>query len=91
MSSSKTPKAGKSASKDARHDIEKKLDLLLVDLKKDLGDTKFKSRIKKAAKLLSKGVEKAKKKALTAKKKSKPAKAVKTKKATAAAAPVAAE
>ncbi|SFW71767.1 hypothetical protein [Chitinophaga sancti] len=91
MSSTKTPKAGKSTSKDARHDIEKKLDLLLVDLKKDLGDTKFKSRIKKAAKLLSKGVEKAKKKALNAKKKTKPAKAVKAKKATAVAATVAAE
>lgn len=76
MSSTKSPKAAK-PSKEARHDIEKKLDLLLIDLKKELGDNKFKSRIKKAARLLSKGVGKAKKAAVSpkaAKVKVKPAK-----------------
>lgn len=92
MSSTKSPKAAK-PSKEARHDIEKKLDLLLIDLKKELGDNKFKSRIRKAAKLLSKGVGKAKKTAITpkaAKTKAKPAK-VKEKKTPATPATVAAE
>ena len=84
MSSTKS-KAEKPSGKETRHDIEKKLDLLLADLKKELGDTKFKSRIKKAAKLLTKGVEKAKKKAaITKKKAAKPAKTAKAKKAAAA-------
>ena len=74
MSSTKTPKAEKSAGKEARHTIEKKLDLLLTDLKKELGDVKFKNRIKKAARLLSKGLKKEKKKVVKAAK-AKPTKA----------------
>jgi hypothetical protein len=74
----KPAKPAKSPRKEARETIEKKLDLLLVDLKNELGDTKFKNRIKKAAKLLSKGLDKPKKKSPLknkAVKKAKPAKA----------------
>jgi intergrase/recombinase len=81
MSSVNEPKVAKSPRKDARENIEKKLDLLLVDLKKEIGDTKFKNRIRKAAKILSKGLAKAKDKGITVKTKAeKPAKTVKTKK-----------
>jgi hypothetical protein len=70
-----------SVKKDARENIEKKLDLLLADLKKELGDTKFKNRIRKAAKILSKGLHKPKKEVVSVQKKAaKPAKTVKTKK-----------
>jgi hypothetical protein len=69
MATTSAPKADKSSRKDARNTIEEKLNLLLVDLKKELGDTKFKSRVKKAAKLLSKGLDKTKKKVVTVKKK----------------------
>jgi hypothetical protein len=71
MSSTDTAKPAKPAKasrKEARNTIEKKLDLLLVDLKNELGETKFKNRIKKAAKLLSKGLDKPKKKAIAKKK-----------------------
>lgn len=64
----KTAKPAKASRKEARTTIEKKLDLLLVDLKKELGETKFKNRIRKAAKLLSKGLDKPKKKAIAKKK-----------------------
>lgn len=80
MSSSDTAKPvkpAKSPRKEARETIEKKLDLLLVDLKSELGDAKFKNRIRKAAKLLSKGLDKPKKKSIIKKKavkKAKPAK-----------------
>jgi hypothetical protein len=82
MSSTDTAKPAKPAKasrKEARNTIEKKLDLLLIDLKNELGETKFKNRIKKAAKLLSKGLDKPKKKTIAKKKvsvkASKPAKA----------------
>jgi hypothetical protein len=91
MSSTDTAKAvkpAKASRKEARNTIEKKLDLLLVDLKNELGETKFKNRIKKAAKLLSKGLDKPKKNAIAKKKvavkatkKAKPAKAETTAKA----------
>ena len=68
MATTSAPKADKASRKDARNTIEEKLNLLLVDLKKELGETKFKSRVKKAAKLLSKGIGKTKK-AVTVKKK----------------------
>ena len=74
MSSTDTAKAAKPAKpakasrKEARTTIEKKLDLLLTDLKTELGDTKFRNRIRKAAKLLSKGLDKPKKKAIAKKK-----------------------
>lgn len=86
MSSVNEPKVAKSPKKDARENIEKKLDLLLVDLKKELGDAKFRNRIRKAAKILSKGLNKAKDKGITVKKKTeKPTKTVKApKKATTA-------
>jgi hypothetical protein len=84
----KPVKPAKASRKEARNTIEKKLDLLLVDLKNELGETKFKNRIKKAAKLLSKGLDKPKKNAITKKKvavkatkKVKPAKAETTVKA----------
>lgn len=64
----KPVKPAKASRKEARNTIEKKLDLLLVDLKNELGDTKFRNRIKKAAKLLSKGLDKPKKKAIAKKK-----------------------
>ena len=76
MSSTDTAKPAKTATssrKEARETIEKKLDLLLVDLKTELGDTKFKNRIKKAAKLLSKGLDKKKKAAIAKKKTTKKA------------------
>jgi hypothetical protein len=80
MATTNAPKAEKASRKDARNTIEEKLNLLLVDLKKDLGDTKFKNRVKKAAKLLSKGLGKTKKKAVAVnkkvEKKAKPAKKV---------------
>jgi hypothetical protein len=86
----KTTKPTKASRKEARTTIEKKLDLLLVDLKKELGDAKFQNRIKKAAKLLSKGLDKPKKKALAkkkvAKKAAKLAKPAKAESATAKAA-----
>ncbi|MBW8686317.1 hypothetical protein [Chitinophaga rhizophila] len=69
----KTSKPAKSSRKDARNTIEQKLDLLLVDLKKELGETKFRNRIKKAAKLLSKGLDKPKKTAVVKKKAAKKA------------------
>ena len=80
MSSTKATKPAKPDNKEARHTIEKKLDLLLVDLKQELGDNKFKNRIRKAAKLLSKGLDKKKKSAVKKKavKKAKPAAAEKT-------------
>lgn len=68
MATTNAPKAEKASRKDARNTIEEKLSLLLVDLKKELGDTKFSNRVKKAAKLLSKGIGK-KKKVVTVKKK----------------------
>jgi len=78
MATTNAPKAEKASRKDARNTIEEKLNLLLVDLKKDLGDVKFKNRVKKAAKLLSKGLGKTKKKVIAPKqkveKKVKPAK-----------------
>jgi len=73
----KPVKPAKSPRKEARETIEKKLDLLLIDLKSEIGETKFKNRIKKAAKLLSKGLDKPKKKSIIKKKavkKVKPAK-----------------
>jgi|GEM_PF-1518322 len=76
MSSTDTAKPAKTATssrKEARDTIEKKLDLLLVDLKTELGDTKFKNRIKKAAKLLSKGLDKKKKAGIVKKKAAKKA------------------
>ncbi|SFE73564.1 hypothetical protein SAMN05518672_109232 [Chitinophaga sp. CF118] len=78
MATTNAPKADKASRKDARNTIEEKLNLLLVDLKKELGDTKFNNRVKKAAKLLSKGLDKTKKKVVTVKKKA----AKKTKEAT---------
>jgi hypothetical protein len=87
MSSTDTAKPAKpvkSIRKEARETIEKKLDLLLVDLKNELGETKFRNRIRKAAKLLSKGLDKPKKKSLIkkkAKKSEKPAKIEATTKA----------
>jgi hypothetical protein len=83
MATTSAPKTEKSSRKDARNTIEEKLNLLLVDLKKELGDSKFKNRIKKAAKLLSKGLDKTKKKAVTAKKKEPKKSKVATKKAAA--------
>lgn len=73
MSSTKNSKPAKPDNKEARHTIEKKLDLLLVDLKQELGDSKFRNRIKKAAKLLSKGLDKKKKPAAVNKKAAKKA------------------
>jgi hypothetical protein len=69
----KPAKPAKSSRKDARDTIEKKLDLLLVDLKKELGESKFKNRIRKAAKLLSKGLDKPKKNGIVKKKAAKKA------------------
>lgn len=80
MATTSAPKADKASRKDARNTIEEKLNLLLVDLKKELGETKFKSRVKKAAKLLSKGIGKTKKTVTVKKKAVKKAK-VATKKA----------
>ena len=83
MATTSATKADKSSGKDARNTIEEKLNLILADLKKELGDTKFKNRVKKAAKLLSKGLDKTKKKALEVKKK-KTDKKIKSKKTVAA-------
>lgn len=69
----KPAKPSKSSRKDARDTIEKKLDLLLVDLKSELGETKFKNRVRKAAKLLSKGLDKPKKNGIVKKKAAKSA------------------
>jgi hypothetical protein len=69
MATTSAPKADKASRKDARNTIEEKLNLLLVDLKKELGDAKFKNRVKKAAKLLSKGLGKEKKTVVTVNKK----------------------
>ncbi|SEW13353.1 hypothetical protein SAMN05428988_2361 [Chitinophaga sp. YR573] len=87
MATTNAPKAAKSSRKDARNTIEEKLNLLLVDLKKELGESKFKNRIKKAAKLLSKGLDKTKKPVVAAKKKAAKKTKVSTKKAAVAATP----
>jgi transcription initiation factor TFIIIB Brf1 subunit/transcription initiation factor TFIIB len=87
MATTNAPKAAKSSRKDARNTIEEKLNLLLADLKKELGEGKFKNRVKKAAKLLSKGLDKTKKKAVTVKKKAAKKAKVSTKKPAVAATP----
>lgn len=67
---------GKLSGKDARKNIEQQLFTLLTGWKDQLGEKKFNNRIKKAAKLLSKGLPAKKKEAPATKKK-----AVKVKKA----------
>ena len=67
---------GKLSGKDARKNIEQQLFTLLTGWKDQLGEKKFNNRIKKAAKLLSKGLPDKKKEAPATKKK-----AVKVKKA----------
>lgn len=69
MATTSAPKADKASRKEARNTIEEKLNLLLVDLKKELGEAKFKNRVKKASKLLSKGLGKTKKTVVTVNKK----------------------
>lgn len=63
MANTNVPKVAKVSRKGAGVNIEKKLDEVFADLKKELGETKFKNRIKKAAKILSKGLDKKKEKA----------------------------
>jgi hypothetical protein len=65
--------------KDTRKNLEQQLSTLLTGWKEELGEKKFKTRIKKAAKLLSKGLPGKKKEAPAIKKKA--AAATKTKKA----------
>jgi hypothetical protein len=71
---------GKLSGKDARKNIEQQLFTLLTGWKDQLGEKKFRNRIKKAAKLLSKGLPAKKKEAPATKKNA----AVKVKKAKAA-------
>ncbi|WP_298732386.1 hypothetical protein [uncultured Chitinophaga sp.] len=65
---------GKLSAKDARKNIEQQLSTLLSGWKDQLGEKKFRNRIKKAAKLLSKGLPVNKKTADVKVKKSKAAK-----------------
>lgn len=74
----KAQESGKLSGKDARKNIEQQLFTLLTGWKDQLGEKKFKNRIKKAAKLLSKGLPAKKKDAPAAKKKTA---AIKVKKA----------
>jgi hypothetical protein len=70
---------GKLSGKDARKNIEQQLFILLTGWKEQLGEKKFKNRIKKAAKLLSKGLPAKKKEAAATKKKTAAVKVKKTK------------
>ena len=74
----KEQESGKLSGKDARKNIEQQLATLLTGWKDQLGEKKFTTRIKKAAKLLSKGLPGKQKEAPAIKKK---AAAVKVKKA----------
>jgi len=60
---------GKLSGKDTRKNIEQQLFTLLTGWKDQLGEKKFNNRIKKAAKLLSKGLPAKKKEAPATKKK----------------------
>lgn len=72
----KEQESGKLSGKDARKNLEQQLATLLTGWKDQLGEKKFKTRIKKAAKLLSKGLPGKKKETPSIRKK-----AVKVKKA----------
>lgn len=74
----KEQESGKLSGKDARKNIEQQLATLLTGWKDQLGEKKFTTRIKKAAKLLSKGLPGKKKETPAIKKK---VAAVKVKKA----------
>lgn len=63
MAKGKQKKEIKSAKKKIYKAIEEKLTGVLADYKKDLGEKKFTTRIKKASKLFSRGVGKTNKKA----------------------------
>jgi hypothetical protein len=65
----KEQESGKLSGKEARKNIEQQLFTLLTGWKDQLGEKKFKNRIKKAAKLLSKGLPAKKKEAPATKKK----------------------
>ena len=59
MAASKKPVAGKGNSKKkTRKQVQKKLEVALASLKPLLGEKKFKSRIKKAGKILTTGLKK---------------------------------
>lgn len=58
----------KPSHRDTRKAIEQQFESLLTDWKEQLGEKKFKSRIRKAAKLFSKGLPSAKKDAPAIKK-----------------------
>jgi hypothetical protein len=61
MTDTKKASKLKPASKNtAKNEIEKKLETLFADYKKDLGDKKFNHRVKKAAKILLHGLKKKK-------------------------------
>ena len=69
---------GKLSGKDARKNLEQQLTTLLTGWKDQLGEKKFRNRVKKAAKLLSKGLP-VRKKDASIKKKEAPAKVKKAK------------
>ncbi len=77
---------GRPSGKDTRKNLEQQLSTLLTGWKEELGQKKFKTRIKKAAKLLSKGLPGKKKEGRAIKKKAPAAKVKKAKAAKKAAA-----
>lgn len=70
MTDKKKTSSPKSSKKDARHEVEQKLIKLLAHLKPQLGEKKFKRRMKEAGKLIMHGIDvsKAKKAAPAVKK-----------------------
>jgi hypothetical protein len=57
MANRKNSNPGKESKKKFRIDIEERLALVLMEVKDALGEKKFKRRIKKAGKLLTKGIQ----------------------------------
>jgi len=66
-------KKGQASSKDTRKTIEQQFETLLTNWKEQLGEKKFKNRVKKAAKAFSKGLPLVKKEAPVNKKTAKKA------------------
>lgn len=75
----KEQESGKLSGKDARKNLEQQLSTLLTGWKDQLGEKKFRNRVKKAAKLLSKGLPARKKETSAIKKKEAPVKVKKAK------------
>jgi hypothetical protein len=75
----KEQESGKLSGKDARRNLEQQLSTLLTGWKDQLGEKKFRNRVKKAAKLLSKGLPARKKETPAIKKKDAPVKVKKAK------------